>query len=42
MIPVRRAGTVDEVAALIAFIASDKAAYITGEIVTIDGGFAAG
>jgi len=36
-IPQRRAG-----AATIAFLADDKAAYITGETVTIDGGFAAG
>jgi NAD(P)-dependent dehydrogenase (short-subunit alcohol dehydrogenase family) len=41
-IPQRRAGATDEVAATIAFLAGDKAAYITGEIVTIDGGFAAG
>ena len=41
-IPQRRAGAPDEVAATIAFLADDRAAYITGEIVTIDGGFAAG
>ncbi len=41
-IPQQRAGAPDEVAATIAFLAGDKANYITGEIVTIDGGFAAG
>jgi NAD(P)-dependent dehydrogenase (short-subunit alcohol dehydrogenase family) len=42
MIPQRRAGTPEEAANLIVFLASDKAPYVTGEIVTIDGGFAAG
>jgi NAD(P)-dependent dehydrogenase (short-subunit alcohol dehydrogenase family) len=42
MIPAKRAGTVEEVAALIAFLAGDTAPYITGEIVSIDGGFGAG
>jgi len=42
MIPQKRAGTPEETANLIVFIASDKAPYVTGEIVTIDGGFAAG
>jgi NAD(P)-dependent dehydrogenase (short-subunit alcohol dehydrogenase family) len=42
MIPQRRAGTGEEVANLIVFIASDKAPFVTGEIITIDGGFAAG
>jgi 3-oxoacyl-[acyl-carrier protein] reductase len=34
----RRYGTVDEVAALVAFIASPDAAYITGANLTVDGG----
>jgi len=42
MIPQKRAGTPEETANLIVFIASDKAPYVTGEIITIDGGFAAG
>ncbi|MFJ1549391.1 SDR family oxidoreductase [Streptomyces sp. NPDC088246] len=36
-----RFGTVDEVASLIAYLASDEAAYITGTEVTVDGGHAA-
>jgi NAD(P)-dependent dehydrogenase (short-subunit alcohol dehydrogenase family) len=40
--PQRRVGTAQEVAEAIKFIASDKAPYITGEILTIDGGVGAG
>ena len=38
LIPVGRFGKPDEVAALVAFIASDAAAYITGEVININGG----
>jgi NAD(P)-dependent dehydrogenase (short-subunit alcohol dehydrogenase family) len=41
-IPQGRVGEPEEIAAAIVFIASDKAAFMTGEIITIDGGFAAG
>lgn len=37
-IPMGRYGTADEVAELIAFLASDKASYITGQNIRIDGG----
>jgi 3-oxoacyl-[acyl-carrier protein] reductase len=38
-IPLKRLGTCDEVASLVAFLASDDAAYITGQIIRVDGGF---
>jgi NAD(P)-dependent dehydrogenase (short-subunit alcohol dehydrogenase family) len=37
-IPMKRYGRVEEVAALIAFLASEKAAYITGQNIRFDGG----
>lgn len=36
--PMRRLGTVEETAALIAFLASDEARYINGQAIEIDGG----
>ena len=38
-IPVQRAGTPKEVADLVSFLISDKAAYITGQVIAIDGGW---
>ncbi|WP_327004746.1 SDR family oxidoreductase [Dactylosporangium sp. NBC_01737] len=36
--PLRRAGTGDDVAGVVAFLLSDDAAYMTGEVVSVDGG----
>lgn len=41
MVPMKRAGTPDEVAELVAFLASPQAGYITGQIVSINGGIPA-
>lgn len=37
-IPLGRAGTVDDVANAVAFLASDEAAYITGHVLSVNGG----
>ncbi len=37
LVPMKRAGTAGEVAALVSFLASDDAAYISGQIVSING-----
>ena len=39
-VPLGRIGTPEDVAELIAFLASDRASYITGQIIGCDGGFA--
>ena len=38
LVPVGRFGTAEEVAAAVAFLVSDEAAYITGEVININGG----
>ena len=37
MVPMKRAGTPTEVADLIGFLASEQAAYISGQIISING-----
>lgn len=38
LVPMKRAGTPEEVADLVAFLASDRAAYISGQVISINGG----
>ncbi len=38
MVPMKRAGSADEVADLIGFLSSPSAAYITGQVISINGG----
>ena len=37
-IPLKRAGSPKDIAEMVAFLASDKASYITGQVISVDGG----
>lgn len=41
MVPAKRGGSPEEIAQTIVFLASDKARYLTGQIVAVDGGYTA-
>ncbi|MBM4127739.1 MAG: 3-oxoacyl-ACP reductase FabG [Nitrospira sp.] len=40
IVPMKRVGTAEEVAALVSFLASEQAGYITGQVIGINGGMA--
>jgi 3-oxoacyl-[acyl-carrier protein] reductase len=42
VLPLRRVGTADDVAAVVSFLLSDAASYLTGAVLPVDGGLAAG
>lgn len=39
-IPLKRVGKPEDIAEMVAFLASDKASYITGQVISVDGGMA--
>jgi len=41
LMPLKRIGKPEEVADVVVFVASDKASYVTGQSIGVDGGFLA-
>ncbi|RFB70853.1 MULTISPECIES: 3-oxoacyl-ACP reductase family protein [unclassified Herbaspirillum] len=41
LVPMRRYGSTNEIAAAVTFLTSDEASYITGHVIPVDGGFVA-
>jgi 3-oxoacyl-[acyl-carrier protein] reductase len=39
-IPLERLGTVEDVARVVRFLASEEASYITGQVISVNGGLA--
>ncbi|MBL7129750.1 MAG: SDR family oxidoreductase, partial [Ignavibacteria bacterium] len=37
-IPLKRASKPEEIASIVAFLASEKSSYITGQVICVDGG----
>ena len=42
LVPMKRAGSVDDIAAAVAYLASDDARYVTGQEIVVDGGYLVG
>ena len=42
LIPMKRIGQPEEIARVVAFLASDDAAYVTGQVLRVDGGLSLG
>ena len=38
LVPMKRAGRADEVAALVSFLAGDESGYISGQVISVNGG----